>query len=162
MIRFNSHSRSQTPEKDSHVVPRKRGILVVDDMELILELLKFALEPCGFAVWLAVDGDDAVDLFRQNRAEIDLVLLDVHMKGLDGPQTLAMLQRLDPDVLACFMTGSFSVYTEEDLLQRAAAYVFEKPFHTPDVARYLQRIVESTDAATPAAGASRSRRKPAR
>ena len=57
-------------------------------------------------MWLAVDGDDALDLYQRHRAEIDLVLLDVQMPGLDGPRTLDALREFDPDVLACFMTGS--------------------------------------------------------
>jgi CheY-like chemotaxis protein len=122
---------------------RRTGILIVDDMVPLLTLLKFELEPRGFAVWLSVDGDDAIDLYRENRSEIDLVLLDVQMAGLDGPRTLTALQRLDPDVLACFMTGNSGDYTEKDLLDRGAACVFMKPFRTADMAQRLQQVLES-------------------
>jgi CheY-like chemotaxis protein len=77
---------------------RKPGILIADDMALILTLLKFELESRGFNAWLAVDGNDALDLYRRHREEIDLVLLDVQMRGLDGPHTLEALQQFDPDV----------------------------------------------------------------
>jgi CheY-like chemotaxis protein len=141
MINVNRQELSQTTEKNSRGIARNPGILVVDDMGLILTLLKFELEPRGFTVWLAVDGDDALDLYRRNRAEIDLVLLDVQMPGLDGPHTLAILQKFDPDVLACFMTADSGTYTEEELLERGAARVFKKPFRSDDVAECLQKIV---------------------
>jgi CheY-like chemotaxis protein len=144
MIGTNYHKRSQTAEKDPWASPRKPGILIADDMGLILTLLKFELEPRGFTVWLAVDGDDALDLYRQNRAEIDLVLLDVQMPGLDGPHTLAALQRLELDVLACFMTGNSEAYTEEELHARGAAYVFKKPFQAYVVAECLKDIVNGS------------------
>lgn len=124
---------------------RNPGILIADEMALILTLLKFELEPRGFTVWLAVDGDDALDLYRRNRDEIDLVLLDVHLPGLDGPHTLAAMQRLTPDVLACFMAGSSDTYTEEDLLERGAAWVFTKPLRPTEVAHLLQEVLESGD-----------------
>jgi len=127
----------------SRAVRRRPGVLVADDMGLILTLLKFALEAHGFAVWLAVDGDDALDLYRRNRTEIDLVVLDVQMPGLDGPHTLAAIRRLDPDVLACFMTGAPEPYSRDDLLARGAARVFDKPFVPVDLARTLTDVLDS-------------------
>jgi CheY-like chemotaxis protein len=124
-------------------VSRLPGILVADDMALILTLFKIELECRGFNVWLAVDGDDALDLYRRHREEIDLVLLDVQMPGLDGPQTLEALQQLNPDVVACFMTGNAGIYTEEDLLERGAAWVFSKPFRPADVADVLQKVASN-------------------
>ena len=47
-------------------IARKPGILIADDMALILTLLKFELESRGFNVWLAMDGDDALDLYRKH------------------------------------------------------------------------------------------------
>jgi CheY-like chemotaxis protein len=99
MISVQNDERSKATDTESRTILRNPGILIVDDMEPILTLLKFELEPRAFTVWLAVDGDDAIDLYQRNRAEIDLVLLDVQMPGLDGPHTLAILQKLNPDVL---------------------------------------------------------------
>jgi CheY-like chemotaxis protein len=148
MIAVKSRDVSKTAKKDLRAIPRNPGILIADDKALILTLLKLELEPRGFTVWLAVDGDDAIDLYRRNRTEIDLVLLDVQMPGLDGPHTLVALQRLDPDVLACFMTGNSGAYTDDNLLERGAACVFSKPFLIAELVQYLQRLVESADSKT--------------
>jgi two-component system, OmpR family, response regulator len=123
---------------------RKPGILIADDMGLILTLLKFELEPRGFNVWLAVDSSDAIDLYRRHQEQIDLVLLDVQMPGLDGPHTLAHLQRIDRDVVVCFMTGSSGAYTEEELLNRGAMRVFAKPFRLAEIADALQELCSTT------------------
>jgi CheY-like chemotaxis protein len=131
----------EAAKPDSRTVPRKPGILVVDDMGLILTLLKFALEQRGFTVWLAVDGDDAIDVYRRNREEIDLVLLDVQMPGLDGPHTLAFLQLQNPDVLACFMTGDAGTYTEAALLGCGAVDVFNKPFSATKLAQSVHALL---------------------
>jgi CheY-like chemotaxis protein len=121
---------------------RRPGILIVDDLGLILSLLKLELEPRGFRVWLGMDGRDAIDLYRKHAPQIDVVLLDVRMPGLDGLQTLAALQEIDPDVLACFMTGDSGTYTETELLARGADQVFVKPFHPSDIADSLQALVD--------------------
>lgn len=123
---------------------RKPGVLIADDMAPILTLLKFELESRGFNAWLAMDGDDALDLYRRHHDEIDVVLLDVQMPGLDGPHTLEALQRLNPDVAACFMSGNFGSYTEEELLARGAAWTFSKPFRPFEVADILQQLLGRT------------------
>jgi CheY-like chemotaxis protein len=128
------------PAKAGAAGARHPGILIADDMALLLTLLKFEFESRGFLVWLAVDGDDALDLYRRHREEIDLVLLDVQMPGRDGPHALAALQQLNPDVLACFMTGNARLDAQEELLRRGAIWVFNKPFRPSEVADRLQSL----------------------
>jgi CheY-like chemotaxis protein len=144
---MNGNCKQQGQAVGRRALARRHGILVADDMAFILTLLKFELESRGLAVWLAVDGDDAVDLYRRHRDEIDLVLLDVQMPGLDGPHTLEALQRLNPAVVACFMSGQIGIYTEEELLDRGAARVFSKPFRPADVADSLQEVLSRETAA---------------
>jgi CheY-like chemotaxis protein len=142
---LKEHELSDATDMAPQSVVRNPGVLIADDMALILTLLKFELESRGFNVWLAVDGDDALDLYRRHRDEIDLVLLDVQMPGLDGPHTLEALQRLNPDVVACFMTGNTGIYTDEVLLDRGASWIFGKPFRPADIADLLQRVVSAPD-----------------
>jgi len=130
------------------------GILIADDMALILTLLKLDLEARGFTVWLAVNGADAVQLYQQHQENIDLVLLDVHMPALDGPQTLAALQEMDPDVVACFMTAYSECYSECDLLKLGAACVFTKPFRSSEVADFLQVLCSGAGRACELASAA--------
>jgi DNA-binding NtrC family response regulator len=69
-----------------------------------------------------------------------MVLLDVLMPGLDGPHTLARLQKLSPAVRCCFMTGNHTPYTEETLLQMGAVRVFRKPFAFTEVIDTLNQL----------------------
>ncbi len=113
------------------------GILVVDDDALVLNLLHTLLRRQGFTVWLAPGGAAAVEVFRREQANIAVVLLDVRMPGLDGPQTLAELRRIRPTVPVCFMSGCTDPYTSEDLLALGAAHLFPKPFPVDEVSRTL-------------------------
>src|SRR5262249_13388533 len=79
------------------------GILVVDDEDSVRRLLQIVLERQGFSVWSAADGRTAIRLYRQYRTTISLVLLDVRMPELDGPQTLAELREFNPAIRCCFM-----------------------------------------------------------
>src|SRR5260370_467742 len=88
--------------------PRTYGILVVDDQASVGSVLDVALRQEGFTVWLAVNGQEALDLYRRCRRTIDAVLLDVRMPGWDGPRTLAALRELNPKIRCCFMSGDIS------------------------------------------------------
>jgi two-component system OmpR family response regulator len=58
-------------------------VLVVDDDHIIRTVLGQGLGLYGFGVYLAGDGNEGLDVYRQHRSEIDLVLLDICMPGLD-------------------------------------------------------------------------------
>jgi CheY-like chemotaxis protein len=123
---------------------RRPGVLVVDDDFGLRTLLDAVLWQNGFRVWLAGDGLQARELYQELRSDIDLVLLDVQMPGLDGPHTLAALQRLNSALCCCFMTGGSGEYTSEDLFAQGAVRVFWKPFPLTAVAQLLRQLVDAS------------------
>lgn len=128
---------------DSHHPKSAPGILVVDDDQLLLGLLRTVLLRQGFRVWTSPSGHDALDLYRSHQETIDLVLLDVCMPGLDGPRTLGELRRLHPPVRACFMSGHTGAYSPDSLLGMGALQLFEKPFQVFPLAEQLWRLVRA-------------------
>lgn len=120
--------------------PRHYGILVVDDEGGVRGLLKIGLRQQGFTVWLAADGQEALDLYRQNADTIDVVLLDVRMSGRDGPETLSALQKLNPQIRCCFMSGELGNHTTASLLELGAAAVLPKPFRLTEISQVLWQL----------------------
>ena len=102
---------------------RSGTILVVDNNEGVCAFIEVALRQHGFVVFVASSGRKAIKLFRAK--PIDIVLMDIEMPDLNGPETLKMLQTIRPDVPCFFMTAS-SPLTKEHLA--GAIDVFEKPF----------------------------------
>jgi CheY-like chemotaxis protein len=126
--------------------PERPGVLVVDDEHLVRALLQLGLERDGFEVWSASNGREAIDLYREHREQIAVVLLDVRMPGMDGPGTLRALRELSPEVRACFMTGDPNAYDPEGLRQRGAAHVIAKPFRLEQLADVLRLLVQDAPA----------------
>ena len=71
-----------------------RKILVVDDEPIARENLAFILKKDGYLPLLAENGEQALDILRQE--EVDLVLTDLRMKGRDGMAVLAEAKKLWP------------------------------------------------------------------
>jgi DNA-binding NtrC family response regulator len=112
--------------------------LVVDNDEGVGAFLKTALQGHGFTVFVASSGRKAINLFRVK--PIDIVLMDIEMPDLNGPETLKLLQAIRPDVACFFMTAS-SPLTKEHL--GGAIDVFEKPFRDfSEVVRIFSEIVK--------------------
>ncbi len=120
--------------------PRLCGVLIADDEGGLRGVLGVALRQEGFAVWLAASGREALDLYRSHREAIDMVLLDVLMPGLDGPETLAALQELNPQIRCCFMSGDLGGFTGGGLRHLGAAAVLQKPFLLTEVAQVLRQL----------------------
>jgi CheY-like chemotaxis protein len=127
----------------------KPGVLVVDDDHLVRIMVQLGLEYHGLNVWLASDGHEAIEVYRHYQDSIDVVLLDVRMPGLDGPQTLDILRELNSQVLVCFMSGEMGDYEPEQLRQRGAAHVITKPFYLSELATTLRLLAHSVPSADP-------------
>jgi CheY-like chemotaxis protein len=145
------------PTQGAEGEPRARpfrerpGVLVVDDEHLVRVMVQLGLERNGFYVWLAPNGREAIDLYRQHKDSIAVVLLDVRMPGLDGPQTLDALRHLNPEARACFMSGDTGDYEPEELRQRDAA-VIAKPFLLEELANVLRLVARGLPAGLLPAG----------
>jgi DNA-binding NtrC family response regulator len=113
-------------------------ILVVDNNEGVCAFLEAALRDQDFTVFTASSGRKAINLFREQT--IDIVLMDVKMPDLSGPETLKMLQSIRPDVPCFFMTAG-SPLTKK--LLGGAIEVFEKPFRNfSEVVRIFSEILK--------------------
>lgn len=71
-------------------------VLLVDDEEVILHTTGRVLDDLGYQVLTARGGQAAVTILKNHPQEIDLVILDMVMPGMDGAQTLAAMLAIPP------------------------------------------------------------------
>lgn len=103
-------------------------ILIVDDDPGVQNVLHFALQGYGFTIHLARDGRQALEVYRREQQTIALVLLDIQMPEMDGPQTLTELRKINPAIVYCFMSGGVGTYTVAELLDMGPVAFLPKPF----------------------------------
>jgi two-component system, OmpR family, response regulator CpxR len=89
----------------------KRTILCVDDNEQSLSYRKIMLETRGYRVASFTKGEEALERFRQGG--IDLVVTDMAMPGLDGPQLIAAVKSISPHVPAILISSKAQVYDHD-------------------------------------------------
>ena len=89
----------------------KRTILCVDDNEQSLSYRKIMLETRGYRVASYSRGEEALERFKQGG--VDLVVTDMAMPGLDGPQLIAAIKNLSPHTPAILISSKVRVYDHE-------------------------------------------------
>ena len=132
--------RSLPVSSEFRATPRPHGVLIAADDADVRAGLRDKLRQEGFSVWVAADGQEALDVYRGHCESIDVVLLDVCMPGLDGPRTLAELQEITPRIRCCLMSGHRGRYSEENLRDLGATTVFTKPLWLDGVAHVLAKL----------------------
>ena len=84
-----------------------RTILVVDDEQGIQRLFQQILEPEGYMVLLASDGNEALRLLKE-RHDVDLVITDLVMPNCEGIETIRLIRGLYPELKIVAISGAFA------------------------------------------------------
>ena len=113
-------------------------ILVVDDQDAVREVCQKILEYFGLTVLTAVDGLDAVEVFRQRSAEIDGIVLDLMMPRMDGLAAFQELRRIKPGVRVILSSG----YEEQEATARFTGAGLAGFVHKPYTLQTLRAAVE--------------------
>jgi two-component system, cell cycle sensor histidine kinase and response regulator CckA len=106
---------------------KPKVILLVDDDSQFLSLGQELLEYLGYKALVAADGDQALEIFRQQPG-IDLIILDFNLPHLDGYQLLHRLQTILPDIKVIVASGFFAQAEIDKFLHAGVAGMIHKPF----------------------------------
>lgn len=117
-----------------------RGILIVDDEPNMRWVLGRALEQAGYVAHSAENGEAATGLLA--RVPIDLVLLDLKLRGEDGLAILRRLRERQPDLVVLILTAYGTVPTAVEAMQLGAADFLRKPFDVEEVVFKVARALE--------------------
>ncbi len=138
---------NQPAQKTSSAMPDKDSwqgsgtVLVVDDEESIREIASVMLEDMGFSILTAVDGEDAVNIYRQHHNEIVAVLMDMTMPNMDGKTCFTELRRINTAVKVVLSSG----YNEQEATSRFAgqglAGFIQKPYLPETLQLKMQAIL---------------------
>ncbi len=117
----------------------RETILVVEDEEPLRHLVTLILRHSGYTVMEAVDGEKALDTVKSHGGALHLLLTDVIMPGMSGPDLADEMAALRPETKVLFVSG----YTDDAVV---GTQFLAKPFAPPDL---LQKVRQVLDAPRP-------------
>jgi two-component system response regulator AtoC len=116
------------------------SVLVVDDESLTLRTINRALSEEGFDVFVAIDGEKALEVFREEKP--DLVLVDIVLPGMTGIEVLREIKHESPATIVLMMSAYHVVERAVEAMKLGAYDYLVKPFHLADMVNTIKRAAE--------------------
>ncbi len=124
-------------------------ILLADDNDTIRSMAEAALEMGGYKALLATNGQEAVEMFKQHRNEVALVVMDLVMPKMSGLDAFAQILKIRPNVPVIFVTGYSAEMHLVERFDVASKTVMQKPYSPrallDKIREFLDRPAERTN-----------------
>jgi PAS domain S-box-containing protein len=117
-------------------------VLLVEDEPAVREMTQAALQRHGYTVLPAASGAEALRIARANHGAINVVLTDVVMPGMSGPQLVEQLREEHPRLAALFMSGYTSDAVLRHGIETGETDFLQKPFSTSALAAKLRQVLD--------------------
>jgi PAS domain S-box-containing protein len=126
------------------IVTGKETILLVDDEEGIIGVVKEMLEALGYQVLTAASGRGAVDVYERNKSKIDLVILDMIMPEMGGGETFDRLKEINPEIKVVLASG-YSINGEASgIMARGCKGFIQKPARIAELSQRVRNVLGKT------------------
>lgn len=141
-VRKAISAKKEEDEDEHRNLTGKGMILLVEDEAPVRMFSARALKNKGYQVMEAENGEMALDIMREKGSEIDLIVSDVMMPGMDGPSMIKQVVASHPDIKVIFISG----YGEDAFMKtfgEAREFNFlAKPYSLKDLAAKVKKVIE--------------------
>ncbi|MFZ5775906.1 MAG: response regulator [Thermodesulfobacteriota bacterium] len=119
-------------------------VLLVEDDETVLNILRETLEEAGYSVLTATNGQDGMAVYERELRRIDLLITDLIMPGMGGRALGQAIRERAPGLPILYMSGySFEVSSQELIRDQPNTAMMQKPFPLPQFTRAVRGLIES-------------------
>lgn len=115
-------------------------VLIVDDEESIRDIFSEVLSEHGYRVFVCHDGVEAIEFLDKERPTVDLVLLDIFMPRMNGPETFRMIRRRFPGMPVLLMSGNVQEEMISAIMTEPATAFMSKPCSNDQLLEYVRMM----------------------
>jgi PAS domain S-box-containing protein len=141
--------RGITADSDgAHVAGRncrsgQKVVLLVEDEEMMVLLLKNAFSKSGYTVLVALDGQEALDLFHRHKREIDVVLLDIGLPKKAGWDVILEMKEQEPALKVVVSSGYIDPESKAKMWEVGVRDFIDKPYTPAAVVETVESMLQS-------------------
>jgi two-component system cell cycle sensor histidine kinase/response regulator CckA len=121
-------------------------VLVVEDERLMRRLLERILLSRDTSVLLAADGQEALDIYRDHKGEISVVLLDLGLPKISGWEVFNHLKQENPDVRVIVASGYMEPDVKSKMHDAGVEHFIEKPYRLDQLMETLHGVINTDNA----------------
>jgi len=119
------------------------SVLLIDDEKVVRDIGRDMLSSVGIKCLTAANGEEGVKLFKENKENISVVILDVEMPGMSGDKVAEVIKKIKPDVRVLFASGYTKDYLESKVFKGKINNFMPKPFFLNQLLFKLNEVIES-------------------
>ena len=128
---------------DSLVARGTETILIIDDEHEVTNTVSEMLGELGYSVYTANTGDEALNIYRENKSHIDLVILDMIMPDMSGEETYHSLKDIDPDVKVLLTSGFDHQWSDaEKMCDLTTTSFVSKPYRLDNLSTVIRKSID--------------------
>jgi two-component system cell cycle sensor histidine kinase/response regulator CckA len=141
-------SQDAAEEIQPEVIAKPTGgpetILVVEDEVGLRRLAKQILSELGYTVLTAEDGEQAMEIYKASKDQIDLMLVDVIMPRMGGREVYENLQKMDSKTPVIFMTGYSTEMFQSNFIEAKGAALIQKPYSVIALGQKVREVLNAS------------------
>ena len=118
-------------------------ILLAEDEEVIREMAQLGLESKGYTVLSAPDGATALSTFRERQDDIDIVIADMVMPCISGPELFARMKEINPGVRVIVSSGYSHDQEGRQMLRHGCLGYLQKPYNMESLNHLVRHVLDS-------------------
>jgi DNA-binding NtrC family response regulator len=116
-----------------------KSLLVIDDEKLVRWTIQQIMGKENFRVVSASDGDEAMELIKQNR--FDVIITDLVMPGRDGIDVAKWIKKLHPETKVIMITAYGYSLDKDEARKAGISFFLDKPFQVDEVKRAVSQVL---------------------
>jgi two-component system cell cycle sensor histidine kinase/response regulator CckA len=116
-------------------------ILLIDDEDIVIDIGGQILERLGYRAVTARSGKEAIEIYRANKNQINMVILDVIMPDMGGGETYDRLKKINPDIKVLLSSGYSINGQASEIMNRGCNGFIQKPFNMEQLSMKIRDIL---------------------
>lgn len=120
---------------------RGKTILIVEDIEFNTKLLISYLEPTYVNIITAVDGNDALIKYNENKNHIDLILMDIQLPNIDGKEVTQIIRTIDTTTPIIAQTAYAMKEEIDDIMEYGFDGLIKKPIRKDELLLVISKFI---------------------
>lgn len=138
---WSSEQPSDDLPEETEMVKGWGTILLVDDEQMIVDVGHAMLSELGYKVIIAKSGDEAMKIVKNTVEQVDLVILDMIMPGMDGGKAFDQIRQTCPSLPVILSTGYTIDGQAADIMRRGCDGFIQKPFNLAKLSQKIRSVL---------------------
>lgn len=142
LAEHNINHLDDIPSAQDELKLGHESVLLVDDEERILNVGRTICRALGYTVFTADSGEQALKIYKEKKSDINVVVLDMIMPGMDGLEVFMALKKINPEIKVLLSTGYAIDENAQEMLKQGCKGYILKPYSVVDFSHKLREILE--------------------